>query len=240
MKIESIDINASIDRVRKMMEREKRLPGSLKAAIEILILLVTILANRLKLNSSNSSKPPSMDPNRKRKSKTNGKKQGGQNGHKGVCLERVKNPDIVKVLKVDKKLIPTGRYREVGFECRQVIDIKIKKVVTEYRAQILEDPHGKKYVASFPQGITSDIQYGNSIKAHAVYMSQFQLLPYNRIQDYFSEQMKIPISSGTIFNFNQEAYERLEGFDKAAKNKLLQAEVNHADETGTNINGERQ
>jgi hypothetical protein len=32
---------------------------------EILILVITLLANRLNLNSTNSSKPPSSDPNRK-------------------------------------------------------------------------------------------------------------------------------------------------------------------------------
>ena len=70
MKIESIDVNDSIKKVKAMLEKEKCISPSLKAAIEILILVVSLLINRLKLNSSNSSKPPSMDPNRKRKLKT--------------------------------------------------------------------------------------------------------------------------------------------------------------------------
>ena len=241
MKIESFDVKDSINKVRKMLEKEKNLPTSLKAAIEILIFLVTVLADRLKLNSSNSSKPPSMDPNRKRKQKITGdKKPGGQNGHKGSRLEKVKNPDIVKILQVDKKSIPPGKYQEVGFECRQVVDIEIKKIVTEYRAQILVDVKGKRYVASFPEGITSDIQYGNGLKAHSVYMSQFQLLPYNRIQDYFAEQMNIPISAGSIFNFNKEAYDLLKIFDETAKKKLIRSTVVNADETGINIDGKRR
>ena len=182
MKIESIDIDKTINEAKIMLENEEGVSSSFKAVIQVLLLLVSILINRLKLNSSNSSKPPSMDPNRKRKKKNTGnKKQGGQNGHKGHRLEKVKNPDIVKILKVDKKTIPLGKYQEAGFECRQVVDIEIKKIVTEYRAQILEDDKGKRYVASFPEDITSDIQYGNNLKAHAVYMSQFQLLPYKRI-----------------------------------------------------------
>jgi len=182
-----------------------------------------------------------MDPNRKRKTKNAGdKKQGGQNGHKGYRLEKVKNPDIVKILKVDKRTVPPGKYQEAGFECRQVVDIEIKKIVTEYRAQILKDSKGKKYVAPFPQGITSDIQYGNGVKAHCVYMSQFQLLPYNRIGDYFAEQMNISISAGSIFNFNKEAYDRLNNFDEIAKKKLIQSPVVNADETGINIDGKRR
>lgn len=240
MKIESIDIDQTINEAKKLLENEPGLSSSFKAVIQVLILLVSILINRLKLNSSNSSKPPSQDPNRKRKLKSEtDKKQGGQIGHKGFRLEKVKTPDIVKILKVDKNSIPSGKYKEVGFECRQVIDIEIKKIITEYRAQILENIDGKKYVASFPKGITNDIQYGNGIKAQSVYMSQFQLLPYNRIQDYFSEQMQIPISGGSIFNFNQEAYNLLEVFDEIAKKKLIASSVNHADETGININGKK-
>ena len=241
MKIESIDVNASIEKVKEMLDKEKQISPALKAAIQILIFIVSILVNRLKLNSSNSSKPPSTDPNRKRKARNcTGKKQGGQNGHKGARLEKVKNPDIVKILKVNKKSIPPGEYHEVGFECRQVIDIEINRIVTEYRAQILEDANGKKYVACFPNGITSDIQYGNNAKAHSTYMSQFQLLPYNRIQDYFTEQMNVPISAGSIFNFNKEAYNLLEAFDGIAKQKLIESYINNADETGININGKRQ
>lgn len=241
MKIESIDIDKTINEAKMMLENEKGLSSSFKAVIQVLLLLVSILINRLKLNSSNSNKPPSMDPNRKRKQKIIGdKKQGGQNGHKGYRLEKTQTPDRIKILKINKKSIPPGKYQEVGFECRQVVDIEIKKIVTEYRAQILKDTKGKRYVASFPQGITSDIQYGNGVKAHCVYMSQFQLLPYNRIGDYFSEQMNIPISAGSIFNFNKEAYDLLQIFDETAKKKLIQSSVVHADETGINIDGKRR
>ena len=150
MKIESIDIDKTINEAKMMLENEESLSPSFKAVFQVLILLVSILINRLKLNSSNSSKPPSMDPNRKRKTKnTEDKKQGGQNGHKGYRLEKEKNPDIVKILKVNKKTIPPGKYQEVGFECRQVVDIEIKKIVTEYRAQILKDSKGKNISLHF-------------------------------------------------------------------------------------------
>ena len=241
MKIESIDIDKTINEARRMLENETNLSGPIKAMFQVLILLVSILINRLKLNSSNSSKPPSMDPNRKRKTKNTGdKKRGAQNGHAGNRLKKVENPDKIEVLKVNKKTLPKGKYKEIGFECRQVVDIEIKKIVTEYRAQILENEKGKRFVGSFPQEVTSDVQYGNGIKAHSVYMSQFQLLPYNRIQDYFSEQMNIPISVGSIYNFNQEAYDLLKTFDEVAKKRLIKSSVINADETGINIDGKRR
>lgn len=83
--------------------------------------------------------------------------------------------------------------------------------------------------------VTKDVQYSQAVKAHSVYMSQFQLIPYNRIQDYFAEQMNLLISSGSIYNFNQEAYNLLETFDNIAKNKLIGSPLLHADETSTHV-----
>jgi transposase len=113
-------------------------------------------------------------------------------------------------------------------------------VVTEWRAQILEGQGGKRYVAAFPEGVTRPVQYGNGIKINAVYMSQYQLIPYNRIEDHFGEQLEIPVSAGSIYNFNQEAYERLEYFEQWVKQQLIASVVLHADETGINIGGVRK
>jgi transposase len=207
---------------------------------EIMILIITLLANRLNLNSTNSSKPPSSDPNRKKKTKSKtGKKPGGQKGHVGTTLKKVDDPDKVKLIKVDRSKLPPGRYRQVGFDSRQVFDIDISRVVTEYRAQILQDDKGNRFVATFPKGVTKAVQYGTGLKAHSVYMSQFQLVPYNRIQDYFADQLHIPISEGSIFNFNKEAFRSLVDFENRVKNELTASDLAHADETGINIGGKR-
>ena len=238
MKIESIDIQATIEKAQLLIREDKQLSAATKSMFEILILIITLLANRLNLNSTNSSKPPSRDPNRIKKSREKtGKKAGGQNGHEGTTLQKVDNPDRVEELKVDRRNLPAGKYRQVGFETRQVFDINISRVVTEYRAQILEDDSGRRFVASFPAGVTKAVQYGAGAKAHSVYMSQFQLVPYNRIQDYFADQLRIPVSEGSIFNFNKEAYELLADFEDRAKNELAASKLAHADETGINLGG---
>jgi transposase len=127
----------------------------------------------------------------------------------------------------------------MGFETRQVFDIDISRVVTEYRAQILEDEKGNRFIAPFPEGVSKAVQYGTGIKAHSVYMSQFQLVPYNRIQDYFTDQLGIPISEESVFNFNKETYELLADFENGAKNELTAARLVHADEKGINTGGKR-
>ena len=233
MALKDIDIGATLTRLRQQLEDEKELSPALRSTIEMLLVIVTMLVNRLGVNSRNSSTPPSRDPHRKRKQKKPGdKKAGGQNGHQGATLKQVDNPDEIKVIHLDKRTLPRGHYHEVGFESHQVVDIQISTVVTEYRAQILEDAQGRRYVAPFPAQVTRPVQYGAKLKAHAVYLSQFQLIPYQRIQDHFRDQMNVALSAGTLYNFNAQAYEMLETFDALAAAPLL-----HADETGVNVNG---
>lgn len=240
MKLDKINITETIENARKLLETDKQVSPALKAMFEMLLMIITLFAARLGLNSQNSSKPPSTDPNRKKKKKPNSNnKPGGQPGRIGKTLEPVTDPDTIIPIKLDKRRLPKGTYREIGFESRQVVDLEISCVVTEYRAQVLEDAQGKRYVAAFPKGVSRPIQYGQSIKAHAVYLSQFQLIPYERVADYFINEASIPISVGSLFNFNQEAYELLEEFDVIAKQKLIQAALVHADETGINVNGKR-
>ncbi|VAX30537.1 hypothetical protein MNBD_NITROSPIRAE01-758 [hydrothermal vent metagenome] len=59
-------------------------------------------------------------------------------------------------------------------------------------------------------------------------MSQFQLIPYNRIQDHFKDQMNIALSSGTLYNINKQAYDSLAHFDQIAKKALAKSELIHS------------
>lgn len=234
----SVNIEASIQTAKELIAKEKNLSPALKVALDVLLLLVTILANQLGLNSKNSSKPPASDPNREKKLKEPGdRKPGGQHGHIGTTLKQVSDPDQIKELKVDRSTLPDGSWRIIGYETRQVVDVDISSFVTEWRAEVLEHQNGKRYVAEFPKEVTRPVQYGINVKVNAVYMSQFQLIPYNRIEDHFQDQLGIPISVGTINNFNKDAFERLESFESWVKEQLGSSPLVHGDETGINIGG---
>lgn len=244
MTVQGFDISKQILEIEEALKSEKNLSPAMVSMIKMLILIVQLLANKSSLNSRNSSKPPSTDQKGSNTKKGNNKssdgksnKQGGQNGHIGSTLKQVKNPDEIQEIEIDRTTIPAGNYTHAGFEKRQVFDVFIKRVVTEYQAEILIDEDGMRYVAQFPKGISKATQYGNTLKAHAVYMSQYQLLPYNRLKEYFTKQLNIPISAGTLYNFNVEAYNKLDKFENIVKEKLINTKVVHADETGINING---
>jgi len=235
----NLEIEESIKAARELLGEEKGLSPAFRAAMGVMFMAVSILLGRLNLNSRNSSKPPSSDPNREKVSKSRGLKRGGQQGHIGTTLKQVDDADEIKEILVDRSALPGKSFTHAGFERRQVVDIDIRRVVTEYRAEVLKDEHGKRYVAAFPDGVTRPVQYGNGIKAHAVYLSYFQMLPYKRIEDYFRDQLQIPISSGTICNFNQDASKRLAPFEAWVTGTLSKSPVLHADETGINVDGKR-
>ena len=241
VKLGNYNIDEVLKEIQQELDKDIALPHSLKSLIKVLLIIVPLLCQRLGLNSRNSSKPPSSDPNRDKKTaKSSQGKPGGQKGHKGSTLEQVAVPDHVELLQIDRHALPEGDYKNDTPEKRQVVDIDISVEVTEYQAEVLIEQHsGKRFVATFPAGVNKAVQYGNAVKAHAVYLSQYQLLPYQRIQDYFEQYLKLPLSTGTVFNFNQEAYEGLAQFEQCCIRQLLRAQVVHFDETGININKKR-
>ncbi len=246
MNLNDFDIQQIISQIKEELERDKSLSPSLKGLIKMLLLVVPLMYQKLGLNSRNSSKPPSSDPNRNKDNQPdsgNGKqnKRGGQKGHKGTTLQQTAEPDHIESIPIARDSLPEGDYKNDTPEKRQVVDIDISVVVTEYQAEVLLDQHtGKRFVAPFPKGVNKAVQYGSAVKAHAVYMSQYQLLPYQRIQDYFGQYLNLPFSTGSLFNFNKEAYDALAQFELLTIRQLIRESVVHFDETGINIEKKRQ
>ena len=246
MTLENIDVTKTIETTKKMLKGNKKIPPTFAILVFTLLKILEIFLTRLGENSNNSSIPPSQDPNRpkpdrsKNKDKDKSKKPGGQKGREGKNLKPVETPDEIVEVPVDKEILPPGHtYTKVGVAKRQVVEIHVARHVVEYQLEILEDERGKRFTAKGPKGTSRPIQYGASIKAMAVYMSQYQLIPYGRVEDYFCDQANIPISAGSLFNFNKEAFNLLESFEVIAKERLRKSKFLHSDETGININGKR-
>ena len=63
-------------------------------------------------------------------------------------------------------------------ERRQVIEVVIQREVIEYRIVSGTCACGRAQRSTFPAGIEAPVQYGPSVLAFAVYMTQYQLPPY--------------------------------------------------------------
>ena len=189
--------------------------------------------------SKNSSKPPSTDGFKKTQSlrKPSGAKPGGQKGHKGSTLEQSETPDEVIIHDITSCLECGTSLEEVEpikTIKRQVFDIpKQETVVTEHQVTVKICPNcGFKNQAQFPDNVTQPVQYGVNITTTAVYLNQYQFIPYKRMQELFMELFYLAISQGTLVNMVKRTYELLEPIESYIKSQLIVASVAHFDETG--------
>jgi transposase len=56
LKIDNIDVEAAVKNTQQLLEVERDISPALKSALEMILLLVMVLLNRVTLNSKNSSK----------------------------------------------------------------------------------------------------------------------------------------------------------------------------------------
>ena len=252
MDVDGIKVEELLKSSSEMLSSDElsSLPPDMRGNLSDLIRVVEVLSARLQMSSRNSNLPPSKDmsfhsPRKVTKPNlavSSSRRPGGQKGHSGSTLLQVKNPDEIKELSIDRRTLPIGRYHIAGYESRQVFDIRVSRYVIEYRAEVLEEREsGERYVATFPEDLSSSVRYSNVVKTRSVYMSIFQLIPLDRLSDLFSDQFDLPISKGSIHNFNKEAGRRLQkmGFESWARSQLLASPVNHSDETSVKVGGSR-
>ena len=79
--------------------------------------------------------------------------------------------------------------------------------------------------------IEAPTQYGPRIKGLAVYLNQYQILPFDRCRQFFEDLFGQPLNAATIYASLQQAAHRLYPFQQQVAEALIQAEVVHFDET---------
>lgn len=228
-----IDMGVQNRKMRELAEENLRLAER-----------VSELEARLNMNSRNSSKPPSSDGLSKppAKRKKTGKRPGGQEGHEGHNLSMVENPDWEIVYPV-KECSSCGRslsrVEPAGHERRQVFELPPMAVeVTEHRAEVRLCPAcGCENRAAFPEEVTQPVQYGPHLKAAAVYLNSYQLIPYERTGEVFSDLFGCEISEGTLVNWTSAASETLGPVENETKRQLTRSPVVSFDETGIRVDG---
>lgn len=227
--------------------------AALRAQVAALLTEVQELKGRLAKDSHNSSKPPSSDglarPNRPPKKtrslrQPSGKKPGGQPGHRGTTLALVDAPDQVVVHR-PPSVCATCRTPLEGaaverVERRQVQDLPpVRLVVTEHRAERVRCPHCHTLSpATFPASVAAPAQYGPGVRALAVYLSQYQLLPVARVQEVLATVVGCALAAGTVISLIQRAATALERSEAATKTALQAVPVLHNDETPVRVHGQ--
>ena len=224
------------------------LQASQAQQLQALTARVNELEARLAKHSHNSSQPPSSDGLARRTQslrRASGKKPGGQPGHPGTTLAVSATPDTrlthlpatcaacgsqLAAVAVDAATAPVRR---------QVYELPSPRLhVTEHVALTKCCPHCQQRTSGpFPDGVTQPTQYGPQLRAWAVYLSQYQLLPVARIGQLLQDSFGHRPSSGTLTNWVAACARRLEPVEDAIKAHLQQVPVLHNDETGVRLDG---
>src|SRR5512138_826680 len=229
-----------VDRLFTLIQQQQDQIASLTARLKE-------LEARLKTDSHNSNQPPSSDRfNKKPRSlrKPRGKQTGAQPGHPPQTLSPVAHPDRVIVHRLSHCQhcqVSLADVAPADYQARQVFDLPpIHLQATEHRAEIKSCPQCGSYsVATFPAGVRHGVQYGEGIKALAVYLMNYQLLPYRRTRELLEDLLGAGLAEGTLQAALAEAASQLAPSCAAIRQAIQQAKVAHFDETGFYVAGQR-
>jgi len=204
------------------------------------------LEEQVTKDSHNSSKPPSSDglskPQPKSLRPPSTRPTGGQPGHPGQTLRLVEKPDHTVRHPVERC---AGCGRSLAeqapdhLERRQVFDLPEPKLeVTEHQVEVKTCACGCINRAAFPPEAAAPVQYGPRLKSVAVYLQEYQLVPFDRLTEIMRDLFACDtFSEGTLANFGADCSRRLEPVEAWIRDRAAHAEVAGFDETGVRAAG---
>lgn len=205
------------------------------------------LEERLRVDSRNSSKPPSSDPpsSGSAKKQSGPRRQGAQPGHEGTSRPLLPADQVDEV--VDRK--PPGQC-ECGGDVRltdaepqrhQLLDIpRINVFVTEYRLWAGRcELCGRPYRGTLPPGVPDGMLGPRAMAIVAVLSGKFHLSK-RHIEEILADLFGLAISLGTVSKTEARVATALEGPLEEAKRFVQHQDVVHMDETGWKEGGRKR
>jgi transposase len=205
------------------------------------------LRARLGQDSSNSSRPPSLDglgkPAPKSLRQRSGRRPGGQPGHEGRTLRQVADPHEW----IEHEPVTCGGCGDglaaapvTGVAARQVFDLPdIGVRVTEHRIVSRRCGCGQVTAGRAPDGVDAPVQYGPRATAAAVYLQQALFGAQARTAQAMADLFGVPMSVGAVAAAHARAGDALADseFVDQVRDALTSAPVVHADESGLRVAG---
>lgn len=202
------------------------------------------LEGRLAKNSKNSSKPPSSDglnkPAPKSLRPTGKKPNGGQPGHGGNTLRQSAQVDqtIVHQAHTHCAVCHLEMHDHAIAETRQVFELPELAMRTVAHQQVRSTcTCGAVHLGAWPVGVNAPVQYGASVKAMAVHLNQFHLVPLARTAQLMQDLYGANVAQASVQSFTKEAALTLQATVAAIAQAVQGSSVVHADETGIRITG---
>jgi transposase len=232
-KLEAL-LEAALERIARLEEENRQLREENRQLREE----NRQLKERLNLNSSNSSKPPSSDaPGTPRPpKKPTGRSPGGQPGHKKHERSLLPLEAVQHVVELVPKQCQGCGHRLVGRDCEprrhQVVEVPpLSAVVTEYRSHALECPVcGTRTRQPVPAHARS--AFGDRLGALASLLVGKYRLSKRLVKDALSDMLGVDVSVGSVVNLEGEMTDALAPAVAEARAYVQAADKAHADETG--------
>ena len=214
---------------------------ALEARVAALEATVQRLLERLRMDSQNSSQPPSHDPlatRRPRRRRTpSGRQPGGQPGHQGQTRALVPREAVAAVLPVKPTHCSRCQHPLPGEDGQprrhQVTDLPpVQPVVTEYQLHSLLCPAcGATTRADLPMGVPAG-GFGPRVHAIVALCTGAYHLSKRTTQEVMADLFGIPLSLGTIANLEHATVQALAGPVAEAQTYIRAQSIAHLDETG--------
>ncbi len=244
---ELLDIVASLkNRNAELDEKRKKILNDYyeaAARLEDAQGLIVKLTAQVNHNYENSSMPSSKCIDRKKitnnREKT-GKKPGAQPGHPHHPRKPME-PDKVVEIQTEEKLKDNTRYVPTGnIISRQVIGLCVVPTVTEYHAvEFLDKKKGRNVHSAFPDGVTDDVNYDESMKAVLFLLNSRCNVSLEKTAQFVSNvtdgvlSPSVGMINGLCREFSLKSKKEQDSLFKA----LLDAPVMHVDGTSARVNG---
>lgn len=129
-------------------------------------------------------------------------------------------------------------YPEVLISARQLLNIPpmVLKCIA-HRFVLKKCSCGRRVQGNYPQHVACPVQYGKNVETPASYLHAIQNLPYNIMQEFLKDVMRLPLITGGTYNILQRMARKAKPLYDQIKVAIAQADCVGADETSVNING---
>ncbi len=212
-----------------------------KEIVELKGEILRLRANNQK-DSTNSSKPSSTNGYRKviTNSREKSKNRPGKpKGHSSTNLSNEKLEQFINSGNVEYKVVEVNKNPSNAFKkyrTVKVLDIKIVKVVTEYRYYPNEDG-----TYDIPEYHNRAIQYGNNLKTICTYMNNNIYNSTDGTVRFISDITNngVNLSKSTILRWNSELALKLQPETNHIEYCLMSAYYLNCDDSSLEINGNK-
>ena len=222
--------------------------ASLREALRSALMEIEQLKARLGTDSTTSSMPPSSDGLKKPTiepalPRGQGKKRGGQPGHKGDTLRFSEVIDETVVHLPEAEHCGCGRQIDssqgsLKSERRQEFDLPVRMVhVREHRLLEVSCTCGQVHCATFPEHVNAPVQYGSGVHALVQLLNVEYNVGVDKVGNLFANLGFGHINPHTVTGSVHRGAYLAETPVSQIKEAILESELAHADETGARVAG---